>query len=233
MRNAPWMTVSLCIATTASAGAQTQETCRLLCTPQLLVEPTVTIENLIHGARVITADGDQEQAERETVFEIILAVDIPTRLPRLGFTAEAILIPFAKTSANPFTGRSAEELGASDVRDNAVEIEFEVNTGLIRSEHTKGWLSSHFDIVDKFSPAERPGDRASYTHKLNFEWDTAVAAFRWLPERHWLRHVEVEGSLDYVATGLPKAGDEVHRERFLTGASPWSFSLVVVLPLTP
>jgi hypothetical protein len=40
-----------------------------------------------------------------------------------------------------------------------------------------------FDVVDKFSPAQRPSDRRAYTHKLNFELDTSVAAFNWLPRR--------------------------------------------------
>jgi hypothetical protein len=57
--------------------------------------------------------------------------------------------------------------------------------------------------------------------------------FNWLPEGTWLRGLELEGSLDYVATGLPKAGDRVDGTRFLDKASPWSFSLVVVIPIAP
>ena len=73
----------------------------------------------------------------------------------------------------------------------------------------------------------------SNTHKLNFEWDTALAVFRRLPEGHWApRRGGSKGSLNYVATGLPKAGDEVGGETFVTDASPCSFSLVVVIPLT-
>ena len=49
----------------------------------------------------------------------------------------------------------------------------------------------------------------------------------------WLRNIEVEGSLDYVATGLPRAGERIGNELFLTKASPWSFSLVFVIPLAP
>jgi hypothetical protein len=39
--------------------------------------------------------------------------------------------------------------------------------------------------------------------------------------------------LDYVATGLPKAGDVINRSRFLDDASPWSFALVFVVPVAP
>jgi hypothetical protein len=197
---------------TLPAAAQAPTACRVLCTPQLLIEPTVTIGNLAKAPRVRRATGEEDRHGRETVFEIILAVDIPTTLPRLGFTTEAIFVPF--------------------VRDNTPQLELEANVEWLKAEQTKGWVSSHADIVDKFSPAERPTDDAAYTHKLNFELDTAVAVFRKLRAGHWLRDVEIEGSLDYVATGLPKAGDRINGDTFITAASPWSFSLVVVIPIT-
>jgi hypothetical protein len=134
-----------------------------------------------------------------TVFEAIVALDLATPLPRLGVSLEAITKPFSD--------------------ENEVELETELKLYWLDSGQTKGWLSSHFDIVDKFSPAERPEDTRAYTHKLNFELDTAFALFSRLPETNWLHDVEIEGSLDYVATGLPK------------DASRWSFSLVFVLPI--
>jgi hypothetical protein len=48
-----------------------------------------------------------------------------------------------------------------------------------------------------------------------------------------VRGVELEGSLHYVATGLPTPGDRVDGSRFLDRASPWSFSFVVVVPIAP
>jgi hypothetical protein len=45
--------------------------------------------------------------------------------------------------------------------------------------------------------------------------------------------VEAEVSLDYLATGLPQAGDLVGDERYLDDASPWSLSFVFVFPLAP
>lgn len=134
-----------------------------------------------------------------TVFETIFALDLSTPIPRVGVTLEAITKPFQE--------------------DNDVEIESELKLYWLESEQTGGWLSSHFDIVDKLSGAERSTDTRAYTHKLNFELDTAVAVFRKLPERNWLRDIEIEGSLDYVATGLSK------------DAGRWSFSLVVVIPV--
>jgi hypothetical protein len=35
----------------------------------------------------------------------------------------------------------------------------------------------HFDVVDNFSPAQRPLGRSAYTHKLDFELDTSTSPF--------------------------------------------------------
>jgi hypothetical protein len=199
-----------CLAFTSPVGAQ--DACRFLCAPALEVEPTITISNLFkrHVIRTLP-DGEPRRVRRQTAFELILALDIPTEVPRLGFTVEAIWPPV----------------------DNPVELEFETNLIWLPAARTGGWVSSHFDIVDKYSPGQRPRDGGDYTHKLNFELDTAVSAFKWVRSSPWLRRVEIEGSLDYVATGLPKAGDELNGERFLSDASRWSFSLVFVVPVAP
>ena len=112
-------------------------------------------------------------------------------------------------------------------------VESELNLDLIDSDQTGGWRASHLDIVDKFSPAERPDATSAYTHKLNFELDTALRPFNSLPEGRWLRNLETEVSIDYVATGIPKAGDDFGDVLYLDDESPWSLSLVLVLPLAP
>jgi hypothetical protein len=220
----------LLLSIPAPASAQDEPRCVVLCAPELKIEPTWTIEHLASRHRV-ESDGQVERAARETVFELIFALDIPTTIPRVGLTLEAIFVPFGGTDVHPFTG--AEAAAGGEIRDNGIEIESELNIQLFDEDQTGGWVSSHFDVVDKFSPGETPDAGSVYTHKLNFEWDTAFHVFNKLPERNWLRHVEVELSLDYVATGLPKAGDIVSGERFLDDASPWSLSFVFVLPLAP
>ena len=216
----------------APAGAQNEPRCAFLCAPELKIEPTWTIENL--GARPkVEIDGQEERTARESVFELIFALDVPTTHPRVGLTLEAIFIPFGGTSRHPFTGAAAAEAGRDEIRDNGIEIEAELNIDLFGTEQTGGWVSSHFDIVDKFSPGTTPRAGSVYTHKLNFEWDTGFHVFHRLPHGHWLRNVEAEVSLDYVATGLPKAGDLINGERFLNNASPWSLSFVMVGPLAP
>jgi hypothetical protein len=220
-----------------SATLDAQDRCRILCAPELKIEPTFTIENLVRAPLVETIeDGvvvEGAREKRERVFELIFAVDVPTTIPRVGLTFEAIFKPFGATDVNPFTGSSAAEIGRADIRDNGIEIESEFNIHLFDVEQTGGWVSSHVDIVDQFSPAHRPGDGSVYTHKLDFEWDTAFHVFSRLRDGHWLRNVEAEVSLDYLATGLPKAGEVLDGERFVDRASPWSLSFVLVVPLAP
>ena len=226
-------TAMLVVAASTAVAQQNQDRpCRILCAPELKIEPTLTIEHLAQRHRV-EADGEVERVNRERTFELIFALDVPTQIPRIGLTLEAIFIPFGEAAVHPFTGAPASAAGGSTIRDNGVEIESELNIGLFDEEQTNGWVSSHFDIVDKFSPGETPRAASVYTHKLNFEWDTAFHVFSRVQRAPWLRNVEVELSLDYLATGLPKAGDVVGDERFLDKASPWSLSFVFVFPLAP
>ena len=205
-------TVAVLLIGGLPAQAQNTKSCRFLCAPEFNVEPTITFTTLFNAPRIIMDDGPTMRDRRETDFELILSFGLPTRIPWLAFTVEAIFLPFDA--------------------DSTPELEFETTFVWLPAERTRGWLSSHFDVVDKLSPAERPGDRRAYTHKLNFELDTSVAMFNWLP-KGWLRGVELEGSLDYVATGLPKTGDRVGSIQFVDKASPWSFSVVFVLPIAP
>jgi hypothetical protein len=228
----PLFVVALLLLVPAHSFAQNEPRCRLFCTPELKVEPTWTIEHLAQRHRV-ESNGQIARAARETVFELIFALDVPTTIPRVGMTLEAIFVPFGGLVVHPFTGAPAEAAGVGEIRDNGIEIEAELNIGLFDEDQTGGWVSSHVDIVDKFSPGETPRARSVYTHKLNFEWDTAFHVFNKLRSGHWLRNVEFELSLDYVASGLPKAGDRIGDERFLDRASPWSLSVVTVIPLAP
>lgn len=200
---------------TATAQAQgAASSCRLICELGWKFEPTFTIENLANRHRIVTPDGVTERVNREFVFETILALDMKTRLPRLGFTAELSAAPFSD--------------------DNSAELEFESNFHWLTESMSRGWVTSHFDVVDQFSPAERPNTSRAYTHKLDFELDTAVHIFKRLAEGRWLRGLELETSLDYLATGLPEKGDVFSDgSRFIDDASHWSLSFVVVIPIAP
>jgi hypothetical protein len=232
MRKKDLLTAALALGLLAPGAAAQESGCRILCVPDLKFEPTVTFENLGNRARV-DVGGVVEETESETIFEIIFAVGIPTEIPRVGFTLEASFAPFKGTDEHPFTGETAQQLGRDEIRDNLVEIESELNIDLLTGEEMGGWVSSHLDIIDKFSPGELPGDGSAYTHKLNFELDTALHLFNFLPEGRWLRNLELELSIDYMASGIPQAGDLVGDELYLDDASPWSASLVLVMPLAP
>ena len=197
----------------SEAAGQTMPACRVLCAPEFKMEPTVTFTNLFGSPRIVDEQGTTTREPRGPEFEVILSLGLPTRASWLEFTVEAIFLPFD--------------------RESTPELEFETNFIWLSGERTRGWVSSHFDVVDKFSPAKRPTDRRAYTHKLNLELDTSLSVFNWLPEGRWLRGVELEGSFDYVASGLPKAGEIANGTRFLDDASPWSFSIVVVIPVAP
>ena len=160
------------------ASAQAHAPCRVICAPQVKLEPAVTFDNLF-GARVADDRQQISRGRRESTFEVVVALGMPTRWPWLEVTAEAIVQPFAG--------------------DATPELELEANLVWLLSRVTRGWVSSHVDIVDKYSPAQRPTDRRSYTHKLNLEADTSVAIFNWLPGGRWLKEVELEVSLDFVA----------------------------------
>lgn len=202
------------VVASAHAVSAQEARCRAICAVTWKVEPTFTVENLANRHRVVTPDGTTTRVNRERVFETVLAVDFSTRLPRLGFTAESIFAPRSE--------------------DNEVELEFEANFYWLTEPMSRGWVTSHFDVIDQFSPAERPAATRPYTHKLDFELDTAIHLFTWLPEGRWLRGVELETSLDYLATGIPKRDDVFpDGSRFLDDASHWSFSFVIVVPVAP
>lgn len=203
--------LSLLLGAQLSAAQETA--CRVLCAPEFKVEPTLTFTKLFRPAPLLLENGAPDREHREKELELILSLDLGTRASWLGFTIEAIFLPFD--------------------RESTPELEFEANFTWLAAERTRGWVHSHFDVVDKFSEAERPTDRRAYTHKLNFELDTSVAIFNRLPAGRWLRGVELEGSLDYVATGLPRKADVINRTQYLRDGSRWSFSVVLVLPVAP
>ena len=229
----------MCIVVTPVFAQGGEGRCFFLCAPDVKIEPTLTFEPIFRRPTVEELeDGDvvgTGQPETETVFELILAVGIPTQIPRVGFTVETIFIPSGDASANPFTGATADELGRPTLRGQRDRGRARVEPWSARTG-TDRWLDSSPTSMSltRSAPPSGPAIQVPTPTKLNFEWDTAFLAFSWLPEGHWLRHVEVEGSLDYVATGIPRRDDVIDgRERFLDDDSPWSFSLVLVVPLAP
>jgi hypothetical protein len=97
---------------------------------------------------------------------------------------------------------------------------------------TSGWLDAAANVGDLYSQAARPDDRSAYTHKLDLDLLTHVHAFARTPEHGYLHDVSLFALLDYVATGLPSAGDEVPTtRRFLSAARPAALIVGLALPL--
>jgi len=155
--------------------------CRLLCSPDINIEPTWSFSNLLRQPLVEdVATGQLRRLPSETTFELVLSMGVPTTIPRVELTLETIFAP-------------GED-------DNEPEFEAELNLMLLTGEQTGGWLEAHFDIIDQFSPRERPGGSRAYTHKLNFELDVVLNPFNRLPSSMYLHHVSPEVSFDYLAT---------------------------------
>jgi hypothetical protein len=95
-----------------------QSPCRLFCQPEFKVEPTWTFTNLFGSPRIIAEDRGATRERRETEFEVILSLDLPTRHSWLGFTVEAIFLPFD--------------------RESTPELEFETNLVWLPGERTRG-----------------------------------------------------------------------------------------------
>ncbi|MEQ8564243.1 MAG: hypothetical protein RMA76_05030 [Deltaproteobacteria bacterium] len=208
------MMSSLFVATPVAAEEEETDSCFLLCTPELNLEPTLSIGNLIAAPRIEdVATGQSRRLVADPVFQVTLSLGIPTELPFVELTFETIVTPFGD--------------------DNALEFEAELNLIFLWKEWTDGWIGAHFDIIDQLSPRARPGGSSAYTHKLDLELDVAFYVFNWLPPPNWLRHVSAEASFDYLATGLPRQGDVIDGERYLDDATGWSLSLLIVVPLAP
>jgi hypothetical protein len=134
-------------------AARARHSYTVLCVPELKFEPVLSEENLFDPPRVVELENgtptDTVRLEQETAFKMIFTLNVPTEIPRVELTLEAIWTPFAGTSENLFTGRTAEELGVEEVADNPVELEAEVNFALLAPAETGGWLDDHFGVAQE------------------------------------------------------------------------------------
>jgi len=213
------------------AKGQKETSCTILCRPELTLEPAVDFEPLTQGARTVGfEDGrpvDTTRAALETPFELTLAMGIPTQWPRVELGLDVGWTPFVDADENPFTGHTGS------VTENPVEVSGEVSVTVLREEETDGWVGAEVSVADELGPAERPGDDRWYTHKLALAIDAAVLPFHRFDRAGYLQGIELEGSIDYAATGIPQAGDRFSDELFLDDESPWSAGLTLVLPVAP
>jgi hypothetical protein len=224
---------ALCAAAAASVQPARPK-CRVLCTPTLTLMPAAIRSHLFGGPLVQDlATGTTHHLSGSTNMEIIIATAARTALPRLSAFASVQWLPNAAEGRNPFTLYAANELGGR-IRANAPTATFGLSGAALSANETHGWLDVDLNVGDLYSQAARPNDRSAYTHKLDLELLTHWHVFHWTPPRTYAHRLTVFAILDYVATGLPAAGDEVPQgRRFLEHARPTSLIAGLALPITP
>ena len=196
--------------------------------------PAVIRTHLFGGPRVRTlATGAETRLPSTSDFELIVAVAARTAVPRLSLFGSVQWLPNASEKRNPFTLYTASDLG-EPVRANAPTVTMGASVSVLPAAATHGLFDLAANVGDLYSQAARPGDKSAYTHKLDLDLVAHLHAFAWTPRATWLHRVTVFSILDYVATGLPRAGDEVPVGRvFLTDARPTSLIAGLSLPITP
>jgi hypothetical protein len=234
MRHTFVLVLVLCVdARVVSAQASTHR-CALLCAPTVTLMPALLRTHLFGGPRVQTiATGATHRLPSTSTFQLIVATAARTAVPRLSAFMSVQWVINASEARNPFTQYSASELG-SGVRANAPTVTAGLSAAVLAATQTAGILDVDVNAGDLFSQAARPDDRSAYTHKLDLDLLTHWHVFSPLPPGTWAHRVTLFGILDYVATGLPHAGDEVPKgRRFLDNARPTSLLVGLSLPITP
>ncbi len=207
--------------------------CRLLCAPTIALLPSVLHTHLFGGPLVRPLpNGVVRRLPASSHLELIGVVSARTPLPHVSVYGSVQWLPNATEAENPFTLYTASELG-SPIRANAPTASMGVSLSILAAAATGGWVDLGGNVADLFSEAARPDDRSAYTHKLDLELVTHVHAFDWTPPLTYVHRVTVFAILDYVASGLPRAGDEVPVGRaFVTAARPSALIAGLSLPLS-
>jgi hypothetical protein len=233
------MTVSkyLLIATLAApmaAGAQQQQ-CKLICAPKFTLMPGMIRTHAFHAPRVRELTTNQVVTlPSKSSLEVIGAFVAPTKISWASLYASIQWLPNAKESANPYTLYTASDVG-DQLRANAPSVNWGATFTLVNPPLSKGWFTLNGNVSDLFSKAAEPDDKSSYTHKLDLDLVGTLNVFNELPKAEYLHRVGIYGILDFVATGLPKKGDEVPKgERvFLDDARSVSLIVGLSLPFAP
>ena len=225
---------ALVAGSAAPIAAQSAPHCHLLCAPSVMLTPGVVRTHLLRGPLVRdTKTGIESRLPRSANMEVIIAVAAQTAIPRLSLVGSAQWLPNAAEGRNPFTLYTASELG-THVRANAPTIVAGGSLALVAPKSTGGWFDAALNAGDLFSQAATPDDKSAYTHKLDLDLVTHLHVFDAFPKHEYLHRVSLYGILDYVATGLPSAGDEVPLGRvFVTDARPLALGAGLSFPLTP
>lgn len=213
---------------------QAQRPCRWICDPAVSVQPSAIVNHLVSQplTRSLTTGATQKLGST-TNLELIFAVSARTAVPRLGLYASVQWLPNATEKRNPFTLYGASDVGGK-LRANAPTASAGLSVAMVEPRQTNGLLELDAHVGDLYSSAARPSDAGSYTHKLDLGLLGAWSVFEAFPKKTYMHGVSLVTLLDYVATGLPRAGDEVPKgERvFLTSVRSASLIAGFSFPLT-
>ncbi|MDQ2890859.1 MAG: hypothetical protein M3R65_09980 [Gemmatimonadota bacterium] len=222
-------------ATPFTVGAQVaQVPCRVVCDPAVTVIPSSITNHLFSQPVTQTvASGAIQKLASRTNLELIFAVGMRTAIPRLGLYGSVQWLPNASEQQNPFTLYAASDIGKS-LRANAPTVSGGLSYSLLTPTDTRGIVALDAHVGDLYSSAARPSDASSYTHKLDLTAIASWSVFGAFRPNTYVHGVSLVTMLDYVATGLPRAGDEVPKgERvFLTNVHSASFIAGLSFPLT-
>jgi hypothetical protein len=227
------LVAGLLAARTASAQGRSSPRCRPLCALSVTLMPGVLRSHLFGGPTVrATSGGGAHRLPSSSNFEAIVAAASRTAIPRVSLFGSVQWLPNATAARNPFTLYTASELG-SPVHANAPTVTVGLSGAVAQRSALHGWADLAVNAGDLFSQAAQPGDRRAYTHKLDLGLLAHVYPLGAAAAGTYLHRVALYGILDYVATGLPKAGDQVPAGRvFVTDARPAALVVGLALPLT-
>ena len=228
--------LSLAVAA-RSLDAQAKKPCTLICAPTVAFNISGN-KSHIFGSPTVRNDttGATSELPSKTNLQLQLFVSAKTEIDRLYLFASTTWLPSAKTSGNPFTEYTASQIG-EDVKANHVSLTLGGLADVVPATMTHGWLALQAYVGDLLSPAARPSDASAYTHKLDVGGVALLYPFGGMDTAS-MGHksgLYLYGNLDYVATGLPKAGDDVPKgvRTLLTDAKPAVLIFGVGIPIAP
>jgi hypothetical protein len=232
--------VAAVVAVTSAAypvAAQQQESCTIVCAPTLSFN-VAAVRSHVFGSPKVRNDttGVVSELPSKTNLELQFFLAAPTAVQHLSAFVTATWLPNAKTAANPFTEYTASQLG-DQVRANHVSLSMGALGDLVPKSLTHGVFALQAYVADLLSPAARPGDESAYTNKLDLGGVALLYPFTMLGATSAARKsgVYLYANLDYVASGLPRKGDDVPRDvrTFVTDAKPAALVLGAGIPIAP
>lgn len=240
---------SICRATSAGAAglavalafspaaAQQPKPCTIICAPTVAFNIAAN-KSHVFGSPTVRNDttGVVSKLPSTTNLQLQFFTSANTQIDRLSAFFAVTWLPTAKTRANPFTEYTASQVG-EDIKANQVSVSMGGLVDIIPARMTHGYAALQGYVADLVSPAARPQDASAYTHKLDLGGVGLLYPFAGMDSASPAHKsgIYVYANIDYVATGLPKAGDDVPKgvRTFVTGAKPAVLVIGAGIPIAP